>query len=494
MSKKNEIFDVIIIGGGINGTGIARDLAGNGLSVLLLEKGDLAQATSSASSKLIHGGLRYLEYFEFGLVKKALQEREVLLNLAPHIIRPMDFILPHIPSMRPEWIIRLGLFLYDNLGGRKYLGKSRKINLPKEIKGEYKKGYIYQDCWVDDARLVILNAVDAKNNGAVIKVRSNCTNIIARENLWEVFVNDSKTNYKSRLLINAAGPWVRDIVDNNDLSNEKIPKVRLVKGSHIIVPAIYEREYSYIFQQDDGRVVFAIPYEKEFTMIGTTDIEFSGNVDDVSIDEDEINYLCSAVNKFFDKQIDKKMIVHSFSGVRPLFDDGKGDASSVTRDYHIECSDYKNLQIISIFGGKITTYRKLAEEVAEYVSKSLNKNIKKWTANASLTGGEVGYLKWGEYKKSIIDKYNYLPEDILERMLCQYGRKAEEIIKERGKLYKCGKIYEGEVRYLVKNEWARSLDDILWRRTKLGLVIKEDELEDIKKDLNVFLKKEIIDE
>ncbi len=487
MFKKSEIFDVIIIGGGINGAGIARDIAGNGLSVLLLEKDDLAQATSSASTKLIHGGLRYLEYFEFGLVRKALKEREVLLNLAPHIIRPMDFILPHVPSMRPEWMIRMGLFLYDNLGGRKYLGKSRKINLSGEIKGEYKKGYIYQDCWVDDARLVILNAVDAKNNGAVIKVRSNCTNIIAKENLWEVFVNnDDECGYKSRLLINAAGPWVRDIIDDNNLSDKNTPKVRLVKGSHIIVPAIYEGDYSYIFQQEDGRVVFAIPYEKEFTMIGTTDIEFSGNVDDVSIDEFEIDYLCSAVNKFFDEQIDKEKIVHNFSGVRPLFDDEKGDASSVTRDYHIECSDYKNLRIISVFGGKITTYRKLAEEVAEHVGDSLNMKMKKWTANAPLTGGEGGYSKWNEYKKLIIDKYNYLSEDILERMLCQYGKNAEEIIKKRGKLYKCGKIYEGEVRYLIKNEWARSLDDILWRRTKLGLFIKEDELEEIKKDFNIF--------
>lgn len=387
-------YDLCVIGGGINGAGIARDAAGRGLSVLLVEAQDLAGATSSASTKLIHGGLRYLEHFEFRLVHDALKERETLLSMAPHIIRPMRFIMPHNPDLRPVWMIRLGLFLYDHLAGRKKLARSKGLNLHKDpvgapLRSNYMQGFSYADCWVEDARLVVLNAKDAEERGATILTRTACTNLeTTGDGQWAVHLQDIRTRrpycIKARQVVNAAGPWVRGFLDNSGLAQEDTPDVRLVKGSHIVVRRFFEGDHAYILQQPDKRIVFAIPYEKHYTLIGTTDVDYEGDPSNPVISDEETAYLCDAVNRYFKTPVVPGDVIWSYSGVRPLIKDGHEDASSVTRDYKLVREDRFGPPLLSVFGGKITTYRVLAEEAVDMITDN-----PAWTKGAPLPGGDI---------------------------------------------------------------------------------------------------------
>ncbi|MCB9990847.1 MAG: glycerol-3-phosphate dehydrogenase [Rhodospirillales bacterium] len=465
-------YDLCVIGGGINGAGIARDAAGRGLSVLLLEQGDLAGATSSASTKLIHGGLRYLEYGEFGLVRHALAEREVLLNLAPHIISPMRFILPHDKGLRPAWMIRLGLFLYDHLARRDRLPGSHMMDLKDSpLKDRYKKGFRYADCWVDDARLVVLNAVDAAARGADIRTRTACIGLRAHPDgqNWDITMQDGKTA-TARMIVNAAGPWVRQVLDEAKLAGSETPGVRLVKGSHIIVPRQFDGDDSYILQQPDKRIVFAIPYEQDFTLIGTTDVEYKDDPAKTEIDENEINYLCTAFNHSFEKQITPEDIIRTYSGVRPLLDDGDDSASAVTRDYRLVLDHSHGPALLSVFGGKITTYRHLAEEAVDLLCG----NHQHWTAAAPLPGGDIENADFENFVAAQTRKYQAFPQSLIRRYAGSYGTKMDEIIGTAKTVDALGTDYggglhEAEIRYLIRHEWAQSADDILWRRTKLGL-------------------------
>jgi glycerol-3-phosphate dehydrogenase len=487
MSKPE--YDICVIGGGINGAGIARDAAGRGLSVLLIEKDDLASATSSASSKLIHGGLRYLEYYEFGLVRKALKEREVLLGIAPHIISPMEFVLPHDKSLRPAWMIRTGLFFYDHLAKIKKLFPSKGLDLNiheygAPLKDKYKKGFSYADCWVDDARLVVLNAMDAKERGADIKTRTECISLREKDDHWEIELKDSKSGKTSKTtaakIVNAAGPWVRYILDKNSLTDDKTPQVRLVKGSHIVTGKIFDGQQSYILQQPDKRIVFVIPYENDFTLIGTTDVEYSGNPSDVEIDSAEIAYLCESANRSFNTQISRKDIVWQYSGVRPLLEDGDNKASAVTRDYRLEFDEDKNPALLSVFGGKITTYRELAEEAVDMITGQKSE----WTQSSVLPGGDITDGDRIFFLKEQKDIYPWLPDDVLHRYVRSYGTLMEQIIGKAKSVEDLGQnfgdgLYEAEVNYLVEQEWAITIEDILWRRSKLGLHISKETLKNL---------------
>jgi glycerol-3-phosphate dehydrogenase len=474
---KDDIYDIAIIGGGINGMGIARDAAGRGLSVLLLEKSDFASATSSSSTKLIHGGLRYLEYYEFGLVRAALKEREVLLDMAPHIIWPLEFILPHSRDMRPAWLIRLGLFLYDHLGGRKKLPASKMVKLNADkIKPRYHKGFSYADCWVDDARMVILNAIDAREHGADIYNYTPCEGAICEDGLWRLTAGGALRGkaLKARQLVNAAGPWVRDFLDGNDLAEAKTHKIRLVKGSHIITKRLFDGDECYILQQADGRIVFIIPYEDEFSLIGTTDVEYQGDPAAVTIEDSEVDYLCRAVNLYINAEISPKDVVASYSGVRPLLDSGEDNASAVTRDYVLERSDAAGAPLLSIFGGKITTYRALAEKALSGLTARAP-----WTKDSILPGGLDGVVESAKLAPHIQKLCSDLDKDgcasLATRWARQYGSRAHILINVALKAeggcginFGCG-LYQAEVDYLMRDEFAVTADDILWRRTKLGL-------------------------
>lgn len=486
-------YDLCVIGGGINGTGIARDAAGRGLSVLLVEAQDLAGATSSASTKLVHGGLRYLEQFEFKLVKESLEEREILLNSAPHIIWPMEFILPHDKHLRPQWMIKIGLKLYDLLGGRKKLAKSKSIDFATHpigdpLQDKYETGFSYADCWCEDARLVVLNAVDAYERGAVIMPRTACVNLEPSfdKDAWDVTLEDmaSGDNFqiKARQVVNVAGPWVRSLLDNNELVDNDVvtldvPSVRLIKGSHIVVPAIYEGKQSYLLQQQDGRVVFAIPYEGKWTLIGTTDVAFEGDPSQVTIDQVEIDYLCHAVNQSFKKQISHKDVFYTYSGVRSLVDDGAKNSSKVTRDYKLFLDKRFGPPILSVFGGKLTTHRHLAEEVMDRLSTLYpNKKLKSWTAKAKLPGGDFDGKSFEEFYKEIRVAYKFLPDNLLLRYARAYGSRTKYLIGESQSKNDLGEyfgdnIYEAEILYLIRYEFATTLEDVLWRRSKLGLHI-----------------------
>jgi len=458
------LYDIAIIGGGINGAGIARDTAGRDLKVFLCDKGDLGGATSSSSTKLIHGGLRYLENYEFRLVREALSERENLLRIAPHIIWPMRFVLPHNNSLRPYWMIRAGLFIYDHLGKHTTLPRSSGINLKNHVvgiplKGHLQKAFIYSDCWVQDSRLVILNAMDAKSNGASINPRTECISATKESSdEWTLKFNNHE-DIKSKILVNATGPWASSIL-NRCISNVKNHSLRLVKGSHIVVKKLFDHNYAYLFQNDDKRVVFAIPYENNFTLIGTTDVDFDGNPDEISVSPEEIDYLCSAVNKYFKNHISEDDVVWSYSGVRPLLDGEADDAQKVSRDYSLECEG----GLLNIFGGKITTYRKLAENAVNIITG----DNKSWTATKPLPGGEEANLN-----------YNWLPEEVSYRYAHSYGALANKIIgsaksvNDLGEDFGCG-LFEAEIRYLIANEWAQTADDILFGRSKLGLHLSKE--------------------
>ena len=496
-----EYIDLLVIGGGINGAGIARDASGRGLKVLLCEKDDLAQHTSSSSTKLIHGGLRYLEHYDFALVRHALQEREVLLDMAPHIIWPLRFILPHHKELRPRWLIRLGLFLYDHIGGRKKLPGSNSVNLQNHISGkplkpEFTHGFEYSDCWVQDARLVVLNAQDASSKGALILTRTECTKLNRASDEWRAELIDRRNGrqfeVRARAVVNAAGPWVEHVLNlDNQTSTEY--GVRLVKGSHIVVPRLFDHDYPYIFQNADDRVLFAIPYEKDFTLLGTTDIEIEEDPGSASIDEDEIDYICSAVNRYFTAQISKNDVIWSYSGVRPLFDDAAANASEVTRDYVLQLDD-SSAPILSVFGGKITTYRKLSEQVVNMLGPALGNEKAPWTSGSPLPGGDIDNADFSAFLSGCKHRYSWLEECVLVDYARNYGSNIHQLLFSCNSMADLGEdfrggLYQREVEYLVDNEWAETDDDILWRRTKKGLRIPVDSRNLIQQFLSGYLEK-----
>lgn len=477
------MYDLAVIGGGINGCGIARDAVGRGLRVLLVEKNDLASGTSSASTKLVHGGLRYLEHYEFRLVRESLMEREVLMSMAPHIIWPMRFVLPHHNGLRPAWLIRLGLFLYDHLGGRDVLPGCRTVNLVTETLGAplddgFRKGFEYSDCWVDDARLVILNARDAADRGADIRVRTALTNARREADHWQLSLqraDGSAETETARAVINAAGPWVADVLERRIGGNEQA-KVRLVRGSHIVVPRQFDHDHAYIFQNTDGRIVFAIPYEDDFTLIGTTDVDVQGDPEDSTISQDEIDYLCAAVSGYFKSPIKPDDIVWTYAGIRPLYDEGDNDgqaAQKATRDYVLDFRD-GGAPLLNVFGGKITTYRCLAEEAMGKFAAVFPAMTGPWTKGAVLPGGDVSVDGHAETVKHILDRLPDLDRLIAVRWARTYGAESLEFAKDASSAKELGKdfgggLYQAEVDHLISREWAQSVDDILWRRTKLGL-------------------------
>ncbi len=476
-------YDLCVIGGGINGAAIARDAAGRGLSVLLVEAGDLASATSSASTKLIHGGLRYLEYLEFGLVRESLKERETLMRAAPHMVRAMEFVLPHDESQRPAWMIRLGMFLYDHLGGSRKVAGSRAIDLKthaygKNLKKGFWRGFVYSDCQTDDARLTVLNAIDAAERGARIFTRTACTRLRCDGDFWSVSLRDlaggRERDVRVAMVINAAGPWVRGVLEASDLALEGagVPNVRLVKGSHIVVPRRYDGGHAYLLQQKDRRVVFVIPYEGEFTLIGTTEVNFQGDPIMAQISPEETDYLCAAYNESFSEPVTKDDVVWAYSGVRALFDDGKGNPTAASRDYRLYRHKDMQAPMISVFGGKLTTHRRLAQDAVSKILKMAGRPGAAWTCAHALPGGDTG--DFNEFMQAQAKKYPWLPEDLLGRYARSYGTRMDRFldgaasIGDLGRHYGDG-IYEAEIIYLTRYEWARTAEDVLWRRSKLGL-------------------------
>jgi glycerol-3-phosphate dehydrogenase len=482
-------FDLAIVGGGVNGCGIARDAAGRGLSVVLCEQGDLGGGTSSASTKLIHGGLRYLEFYEFRLVREALVEREVLLRAAPHIIWPMRFVLPYHSGLRPAWLIRLGLFLYDSLGGRRILPPTRAVDLRRDeagrpLTGAYSRGFEYSDCWVDDSRLVVLNAVDAGTRGASINVRTRCVAADRGADGWRLTLEDTRDGSTrtvgARVLVNATGPWLEEFLTRS-LRVNALEQVRLVKGSHIVTRRLFDHDKAYIFQNSDGRVVFAIPYECDFTLIGTTDVDYTGDPTDAAITEGEIDYLCSAVNGYFEQPVGRDAIVHTYSGVRPLFDDGSREAQAATRDYvlKLDAADDK-APLLNIFGGKITTYRRLAEAALQRLAPYFPAMSGPWTADASLPGGAFAVDGFGAEVARLRASSPALDEPFATRLIRAYGTGAHDFAAGARSLEDLGRcfgatLHEREVAYLMDREWARTARDVLWRRSKLGLRLTGDE-------------------
>ncbi|MDD2090048.1 glycerol-3-phosphate dehydrogenase [Pseudomonas guariconensis] len=473
-----DCYDLAVIGGGINGVGIAADAAGRGLKVFLCEKDDLASHTSSASSKLIHGGLRYLEHYEFRLVREALAEREVLLAKAPHIVKPMRFVLPHRPHLRPAWMIRAGLFLYDHLGKRKRLGASRSLRFGpgNPLKPAITRGFEYADCAVDDARLVVLNAMAAREKGAHIHTHTRCLHAERVDGVWEVALQQadgSQRTIRARALVNAAGPWVASFI-KDDLKLDAPYGIRLIQGSHIIVPRLYDGEHAYILQNEDQRIVFAIPYLERFTLIGTTDREYSGDPAKVAITEMETDYLLKIVNEHFNHQLSRADILHTYSGVRPLCNDESDNPSAVTRDYTLALSASDGqAPLLSVFGGKLTTYRKLAESAMGELKPFFTQMRDSWTATAPLPGGE-NMTTVQALVDAVLARHGWLPVDIAKRWAVTYGSRVWRLIEGVSGPEDLGQpigggLFSREVDYLIAQEWAVQADDILWRRTKLGL-------------------------
>ena len=473
-------YDLVVVGGGINGAGIARDAVGRGLSVLLCERDDLAAHTSSASTKLIHGGLRYLEHYEFTLVRKALQEREVLLRAAPHIIWPLRFVMPHDEGQRPAWMIRTGLFLYDHLARRELLPGSESIHLRRHAAGQPLKpyldrGFVYSDAWVQDARLVVLNAMDAAARGASIRTRTALVDATRTAERWTLHLESAgraSESVSARAVVNAAGPWVGKLLGNVlHAGSEKA--VRLVKGSHIVVKKRFEHAYAYIFQNPDKRIIFAIPFEDEYTLIGTTDLEYEGDPAKVAIDASEVSYLCEMASRYFVAPITPQDVVWTYSGVRPLLEDESASAQSVTRDYSLEL-DTDAAPLLSVFGGKLTTYRKLAEETVDKIAPLLGCTKPTWTASAPLPGGDLPQADFELFFRTVKQRYPWLPAGLAWRYARNYGSRIAQLLEDVNGASELGDeilagLHETEVRYLMQHEFARTADDILWRRTKLGL-------------------------
>jgi glycerol-3-phosphate dehydrogenase len=483
--ENKQILDLIVVGGGINGAGIAANAAGRGLTVGLYDASDFASATSSSSSKLIHGGLRYLEHYEFRLVSEALAERETLLKNAPHIVKPMRFRLPHRSFLRPAWMIRIGLFLYDHLGKRTTLGSSKQIDLAKSglLKKEITKGFEYSDCWVDDARLVILNAIAAKENGAEVKNYCKVEKAERVDGLWLITIMNTQTNIrfqrKARALVNAAGPWVKQFFDDS-LVDESPRNIRLVKGSHIVVPRVHNEEQAYILQNKDNRIVFVIPYMDDFSIIGTTDVEYVGDPRKVAISTDEIDYLLDVVNQHFVKQLKTDDVVWSYSGVRPLCDDESDSPQAITRDYTLELEqEGDQAPLLSIFGGKLTTYRKLSESAMKLIKPYFDRLGNSWTADVALPGGDFNYSR-EQLAENLVAKNNWLPIKTANRYVSQFGTLSWQLFEgyqseaEFGIHFGSG-LYSREVDYLIDHEFAKTAEDILWRRTKLGLYLSQEQ-------------------
>ncbi len=485
--------DVLIVGGGINGAGIARDAAGRGLSVVLCDKDDLAAHTSSASTKLIHGGLRYLENYEFGLVRKALIEREVLLRSAPHIMWPLRFVMPHDKGQRPAWMIRAGLLAYDLLAKRELLEASGSVDLRSHAAGEplkpaFTKGFIYSDGWVDDARLVVLNAMDAAEKGATVLTHTICEAARRDGEIWDATLRgaDGKlTQVQARCLVNAAGPWAAQFLQSA-VNRPSLKALRLIKGSHIVVKKLFDHPYAYIFQNPDGRIVFAINYEQDFTLIGTTDLEYHGDTNKVAIEDSEIAYLCELTQRYFNKQLQPSDVVWSYSGVRPLLEDESSNASEITRDYKLDM-DNDSAPLLSVFGGKITTFRKLAEEAVDMIAPRLGNQKGSWTADACLPGGDLygsvpqnrAVMEYDGFVMQMQHQYSWLPAVLVARYVRAYGTRINKLLEGRTHLSGMGVelvkgLFAAELEYLMKFEWATSGADILWRRSKLGLHVPAD--------------------
>ena len=480
-------YDLLVVGGGINGAGIARDAAGRGLRVLLVEQDDLASHTSSASTKLIHGGLRYLEYYEFGLVRKALHEREILLRAAPHIIWPLRFVMPHMPNLRPAWMIRVGLFLYDHLSRRELLPASRGIDMRRHAAGtplidSIRRGFVYSDAWVDDARLVVLNVLDAQEHGATVMTRTKLVGAQRQGTGWQAQLqarDGSRLSVDARAIANAAGPWVGSLL-HDTLGCAAPYNVRLVKGSHIITRKLFDHDHAYIFQNPDKRIIFAIPYEHDYTLIGTTDLEFHGDASKVQISDDEIAYLCDSANSYFKRKISPAEVVWTYSGVRPLLDEASDNPSAVTRDYHLELdAEGGQAPLLSVFGGKITTFRKLAEEAVDLLAKPLGLAQASSTGTLPLPGGDIRNADFGAFLEEFKSRHPWLPSTLAHRYARAYGTRAYRLIGGARDLAGLGteiaaQLYAAELVYLRDNEWARSAEDILWRRSKLGLHVPKD--------------------
>ncbi|MEM7568686.1 MAG: glycerol-3-phosphate dehydrogenase [Pseudomonadota bacterium] len=484
----SQTYDLLVIGGGINGVGIARDGAGRGLKTCLVEMNDLASATSSWSTKLIHGGLRYLEQYEFKLVRESLIEREILLNAAPHLIEPLRFILPHHRGLRPAWLLRLGLYLYDTLGGRRLLPPTSKIDLKSGIygmplKAEYARGFEYSDCRADDARLVVVNAQDAAEHGADVLTRTKFVGAKRDGAIWRVTISmdGKKQTLTTRAIVNAAGPWVTSIFDNIE-GAEPAKGLRLVKGSHIFTKQLFDHEKAYIFQHKDKRVVFAIPYGNDLTLVGTTDEPYEGDPSKAAISEEETTYLLEAVSQYFKRPVTQDDVVSTYSGVRPLFDDlSKDTAAKVTRDYAFDLQGEEGqAPLLSVYGGKLTTYRKLALDALNTLRDHLPEMGRSWTKEAPLPGGRMGYEGMAEWRTDMRSKYGFLPEAARERMISAYGFRLTRVLgnavnrEDLGQSFG-GELYEAELRYMRDVEWARTAEDALNRRSKLYLVLSEDE-------------------
>jgi glycerol-3-phosphate dehydrogenase len=481
-------FDIAVVGGGINGVGIARDAAGRGLRVLLVEQGDLASGTSSASSKLIHGGVRYLEHWAFRLVREALSEREVLLRTAPHVVRPMRFALPPTPGPRSALLLRFGLFLYDRLGSRKILPPTKTIDLSRTPVGDplkrgYRFAFEYSDCWVDDARLVVLAAIDAAERGASVRTRTRLVRADRGAEHWDLVLNQRgrRDTATTRVLVNATGPWAPQVAETVLRVPLKKP-MRLVKGSHIVVRRRFDHDRGYLFQTADKRVVFALPFGRDFTLIGTTDVNFLGDVNSPAPTSDEVNYLCKAVNVYFRDVVMPDEIIWSFSGVRSLQDDGHGSPEDVTRDYALVLDHGRNAApLMTVYGGKITTFRRLGEQAVARLSHFF-KAGPPWTQSSPLPGGEFPFDKFDEMISQLRERWPFVTEPHARRLATAYGLRAARVLgdamspEDLGRRF-TGDLTEAEVRYLMREEWARTPDDVLWRRTKLGLVAAADERE-----------------
>ncbi|MGK9284301.1 glycerol-3-phosphate dehydrogenase [Sinorhizobium meliloti] len=480
--SEQTIFDVFVIGGGINGCGIARDAAGRGYSVALAEMSDFASGTSSGSTKLIHGGLRYLEHYEFRLVREALMEREVLWAMAPHVIWPMRFVLPfHKGGPRPAWLIRLGLFLYDHIGGRKLLPATKTLDMTRDpagapLKRLFTKAFEYSDGWVDDARLVVLNARDAADRGARIMARTRVVSARREGGRWAIEIENAATGargtIRARMLVNAAGPWV-DRVLSEAVGNNDVRNVRLVQGSHIVVKKKFDDPRAYFFQNPDGRIMFAIPYQDEFTLIGTTDRDFTGNPADVRISDAEIDYLCEAASEYFSDPVGREDIVWTYSAVRPLFDDGASKAQEATRDYVLRVEN-GDAPLLNVFGGKLTTYRRLAESALEKIGETIGEKGRKWTAGSQLPGGDFPAGGYDDEVAKLKTRYPFLAASHARRLVRLYGTRAAQLLGNAASEAELGKhfgadLYAAEVDWLIGQEWALRAEDVLWRRTKLGL-------------------------
>jgi len=489
--QEAQPFDIAVVGGGVNGCGIARDAAGRGLSVLLLEQDDLASATSSASSKLIHGGIRYLEQFNFRLVRNALKERDVVFNIAPHISRPMRFVFPHNPRMRSMWMIRLGLFLYDHLGGREFPASRRTPDFRNDdagrlLKPEFVKGFEYSDCWIDDSRLVILNARDAALHGAKIMPRTRCVRALSSNGAWEIEAEDVQTGWKwsfrARELVNATGPWASSFLSATleaEVADCSHMRTRMVKGSHLVIKKWFSHDSAYILQNPDLRIVFVLPYEDDYVLVGTTDVDYDGDPGHAAIAEEERRYLLDSVHRYFTREVPDSDIVGSLAGVRPLYDDGRGKAQETTRDSRLEYFKTRDgAGLLSIFGGKLTTYRSIAAAAMRTIEQNTSAMPPPWTAVAPLPGGGFEASRRFQLIRDYVARYPFVPEKVIVRWFRSYGLDIDTLLDGAGEAGDLGLhfgsgLYEIEVSWMVNNEWARTSDDVLWRRSKLGLK-KED--------------------